>query len=49
LTEAKVDTDIVRYPEAGHGFHCDQRPDYRAEDAADAWRRALDWFSSHLA
>jgi carboxymethylenebutenolidase len=49
LSEAKVDTDIVRYPEAGHGFHCDQRPDYRAEDAADAWRRALDWFSSHLA
>jgi carboxymethylenebutenolidase len=49
LTDVKVDTDIVRYPEAGHGFHCDQRPDYRAEDAADAWRRALDWFSSHLA
>ncbi len=49
LRDAKVDTAIVRYPEAGHGFHCDQRPDYRAEDAADAWRRALDWLSSHLA
>jgi carboxymethylenebutenolidase len=49
LQGAKVDTDIVRYPDAGHGFHCDRRPDYRAEDAADAWRRALDWFSAHLA
>ncbi len=49
LRDAKVDTDIVRYAEAGHGFHCDQRPDYRPDDAADAWRRALDWFSSHLA
>jgi carboxymethylenebutenolidase len=48
IETAGVDTDIVRYAEAGHGFHCDQRPDYRAEDAADAWRRALDWFSSHL-
>jgi carboxymethylenebutenolidase len=49
LDAAEVDTQIVRYADAGHGFHCDQRPDYRAEDAADAWRRALDWFSSHLA
>ena len=48
LEAASVDTDIVRYAEAGHGFHCDQRPDYRPEDAADAWRRALDWFSQHL-
>ena len=48
LTAAEVDTEIVRYPEAGHGFHCDMRPDYRADDAADAWRRALDWFASHL-
>jgi carboxymethylenebutenolidase len=48
LREAKVDTDIVRYADAGHGFHCDRRSDYRADDAADAWRRALDWFASHL-
>jgi carboxymethylenebutenolidase len=48
LGAAKVDTDIVRYADAGHGFHCDQRPDYRADDAADAWRRALDWFATHL-
>ena len=25
---AKVDTEIVRYPGAGHGFHCDMRGDY---------------------
>jgi carboxymethylenebutenolidase len=48
LSAAKVDTEIVRYADAGHGFHCDQRPDYRADDAADAWRRALDWFAAHL-
>ncbi len=48
LQEAAVDTEIVRYADAGHGFHCDQRPDYRADDAADAWGRTLDWFGSHL-
>jgi len=48
LAHANVDTEIVRYAEAGHGFHCDQRSDYRAADAIDAWRRALDWVASHL-
>jgi carboxymethylenebutenolidase len=48
LAAAKVDTEIVRYPEAEHGFHCDVRPAYRADDAADAWARTLDWFAGHL-
>ena len=38
LTNAPVDTDIVRYAEAGHGFHCDKRDDYRADDAATRGR-----------
>jgi carboxymethylenebutenolidase len=41
-------TEVVRYPEAGHGFHCDQRKDYHAPSAADAWRRALAWFDRYL-
>jgi carboxymethylenebutenolidase len=49
LKHAPVDTDIVRYPEAGHGFHCDKRDDYREADAKDAWARALAWFDSHIA
>jgi carboxymethylenebutenolidase len=48
LSKAKVDTEIVRYADAGHGFHCDKRPDYRPDEAADAWKRTLDWFGSHL-
>ena len=47
LTDATVDTDIVRYPNAGHGFHCDQRPGYVAAAAADGWQRTLDWFAAH--
>jgi carboxymethylenebutenolidase len=49
LDEAPVDTAVVRYAEAGHGFHCDQRPDYAEAAAADAWSRTLAWFDDHLA
>lgn len=47
LTDATVDTDIVRYPDAGHGFHCDQRPGYVPGAANDAWERTIAWFAAH--
>jgi carboxymethylenebutenolidase len=46
---APVPTEIVRYPEAGHGFNCDDRPDaYHEPSATDAWRRTLAWFGEYL-
>jgi carboxymethylenebutenolidase len=37
---------VVRYEGAEHGFvHDASRPAHRADDAADAWRRVVDWFS----
>jgi carboxymethylenebutenolidase len=41
-------TEVVRYPEAGHGFHCHERPEYHEASATDAWRRALDWFDTYV-
>lgn len=49
LTAAPVDAEVVRYPGAAHGFHCDARADYHAAAAADAWSRTLAWFDAHLA
>ncbi len=47
---ASVPTEVVRYADAGHGFHCDERPDVYVEaDALDAWARTLAWFDEHLA
>jgi carboxymethylenebutenolidase len=45
-----VNTEIVRYPLAGHGFHCDARPAAYNDDAAkDADVRVREFFSTNLA
>lgn len=49
LTSAPVTTEIVRYPEAGHGFHCDQRDAFDETAAKDGWNRTLAWFETHMA
>lgn len=41
-------TEVVRYPDAGHGFHCDVRESYHPASAADAWARTLAWFNRFL-
>ena len=39
--------EVVRYAGADHGFvHDPSRPAHRADDAADAWRRVLDFFQA---
>jgi carboxymethylenebutenolidase len=46
---APVPTAVVRYPRAGHGFHCDDRPAaFDAAAAADAWTRALAWLGANV-
>jgi carboxymethylenebutenolidase len=48
-SSAPVPSEIVRYPDADHGFHCDARPAvYNAEAARDAFSRAVTFLTSHL-
>lgn len=48
LKAAGTPCELVIYPDAGHGFHADFRPDnYRKADAEDGWRRMLDWFRKY--
>jgi carboxymethylenebutenolidase len=49
MSAAAVDREIVRYPDADHGFHCDPRPSYNAEASKDAWERTMAWFGSRFA
>lgn len=40
-------SEIVVYPEAGHGFNADYRPTYNADAAKDSWKRMLAWFDKY--
>ncbi|WP_303673742.1 dienelactone hydrolase family protein [Vampirovibrio chlorellavorus] len=48
LQQAQCHYEVIRYDEAGHGFFCDQRADYRPEIAEDAWRRVKALLSQTL-
>ena len=43
LEKGNSGSDIVIYPEAGHGFLADYRQGYHRESSLDAWPRFLDW------
>jgi carboxymethylenebutenolidase len=46
---APVKSEIVRYPDADHGFNCDDRQAvFNPTAAADAWQRMLAWFDRHV-
>jgi carboxymethylenebutenolidase len=42
------DCEIFVYPNAQHGFHCDERASYDKASAEIAWPRTLDFFAKHL-
>jgi len=49
LKQAKVDSDIIVYPEAQHGFHADYRPSYNEANAKEGWSKLQDWFKKYRA
>ncbi len=48
LEAAGVRHEVVRYPEASHGFFCNQRADFNPFAAKDAWERVTRLFESRL-
>jgi len=44
-----VPTEINRYAEADHGFHCNDRSSYHEASSKDAWPKTIAWFEAHLA
>jgi carboxymethylenebutenolidase len=47
--KAAVDAEIATYPDAQHGFNCNDRPAvFHAAAASDAWNRTLAWFARYL-
>lgn len=49
VEQAPVETDVVVYPGAQHGFHCDDRPAvFNPEAARAGWQLTLDFLAAHL-
>ena len=49
LSELGKSFELVVYPDADHGFFCQQRPAvYHADAAKDAWQKLTAFFSDHL-
>jgi carboxymethylenebutenolidase len=48
IRAARPDEQFFIYPDAGHGFNCDERKDYHPASAALARQRSLDFLARHL-
>lgn len=48
LAAGRIDSEIIVYPGADHGFHADYRPMYDAAAATDAWTRLSTLFAERL-
>jgi carboxymethylenebutenolidase len=48
LTTSHVPFQMKIYPEAGHGFFCDDRGSYHEASAKDAWEKTKTFFAQHL-
>lgn len=48
LATAGIDFDAVVYPDAAHAFFNDTGPNYREDDAADAWNRVTEFLRTQV-
>jgi carboxymethylenebutenolidase len=48
LTTHKVPFQMKIYPDAGHGFFCDERGSFHEKSAQDAWEKTKSFFAQHL-
>jgi carboxymethylenebutenolidase len=48
IRQKRPDCEIYVYPQAGHGFHCDERASYHAPSAALAWERTQTFLKKHM-
>jgi carboxymethylenebutenolidase len=46
--KAGVATEVNRYAEADHGFHCNDRSAYHEASSKDAWAKTVAFFDSHI-
>ena len=48
IKKKQPQAEIYTYPDAPHGFHCDERASFTKSAAEVAWPRALDFLKKHV-
>ena len=48
IKKKQPQAETFTYPDAPHGFACDERASFRAEARDLAWKRTTDFFAKHL-
>jgi len=49
VAAAGVPLEVNRYPDADHGFHCNDRSAYHEVSSKDAWAKTVQFLDSHVA
>jgi carboxymethylenebutenolidase len=45
---ASVPTEVNRYPDADHGFHCNDRASFHAASSQDAWAKTVQFLAANI-
>ena len=48
LRKAGKSAEVVLYPDADHGFMCDERPSFHPTHSKEAWAKTISFFKQHL-
>jgi carboxymethylenebutenolidase len=48
IKQKRPDCEIYVYPDAPHGFHCDERASFHKPSADLAWKRTQDFLRTHM-
>ena len=48
VKQKQPQAEVYVYPEAQHGFHCDERASFQKEASTLAWQRSMDFLAKHM-
>ena len=48
IKQKRPECEVYVYPEAGHGFHCDERGSFHEAASKLAWQRTMDFFAKNM-
>ena len=48
IKQKQPQAELYTYPDAPHGFYCDERASYRKEAGDLAWKRTVEFLGKHM-